>query len=253
MRLALAILVILLSFSYSYGQVLSGRIHSEVDGELLSNVIIQNLKHTNISTISDTNGRYSLRVYKGDSVRMLLAGFQPRILYYTGDNAYWFETVLMYPQSLVIDTVVISKRMSKRSVDSLERYYFYKKTLEFKPAKVKYSLENPFVILNPISGLVEKHTRYYKKIKAFKQMYKKQEGQRFVDSRYSPELVTKLTNLQNDSLYEFMRKYPMATDYAQQATDLEIKMWIKSNYKEWAKSNVKPTDIAPKTDDMKKP
>jgi hypothetical protein len=33
-----------------------------------------------------------------------------------------------------------------------------------------------------------------------------------------------------------MYAYPMAYDFARTATDLELKMWIRDNYREWLKT-----------------
>ncbi len=61
------------------------------------------------------------------------------------------------------------------------------------------------------------------------------EKQNFVDSRYSKELVTSLTKLNEDDAQTFMNAYPMEYDFARAATDLEIKMWIKYNFSQYSK------------------
>jgi hypothetical protein len=238
MKTSLTLLFLLFAAVISFGKHLSGRIQSDGDGTLLADVAIINLRHPEIGAVSDANGKYSIRADKGDSIQFSLVGYTPRILLYTGDNEYWFETVLMRVRSMVLDTVVVGRELSKREVDSFANRAFYDKPLNFKPAKVKYSFkENPFVVQNPISGLIEKHTRYAKKLKRFKQIYNEQEVLSFIDARYPPELITQLTGLKEDSLYRFMQAYPMSYDYAKQASDLEIKMWIKYNYKSWTQNN----------------
>jgi hypothetical protein len=57
------------------------------------------------------------------------------------------------------------------------------------------------------------------------------EQDQFVDSRYTPDLVNTLTNLDGDTLAYFMHQYPMPHDYARTATALELKMWIRYNFK----------------------
>lgn len=101
----------------------------------------------------------------------------------------------------------------------------------------------PFVIKAPISGFIEKRQKKYKRLKAFQKRYIETETQNFIDSRYSPVSVTQLTQLIGDSLITFMQAYPMPYSFARGASELEIKMWIRHNYKEWIK---KPVTIFPK-------
>lgn len=62
---------------------------------------------------------------------------------------------------------------------------------------------------------------------------------RFVETRYTPQLVNLVTNLTGDSLAHFMNAYPMTYYFATNAKELEFKMWIRDNYKHWL-SNGRP-------------
>ena len=63
-------------------------------------------------------------------------------------------------------------------------------------------------------------------------------------TRYTPELVSEMTQLEGNAVYQFMAAYPMEKDYAYVASDLEIKMWIRNNYKQWMKKPEKDRLIA---------
>ena len=76
----------------------------------------------------------------------------------------------------------------------------------------------------------------------FQKTFAEEEVNKFIDTRYTTSLVAKLTGLTGDSVAHFMYDYPMPYDYARNATDLELKMWIRSSYKEWIKR--KPVDTA---------
>jgi hypothetical protein len=54
-------------------------------------------------------------------------------------------------------------------------------------------------------------------------------------------LVAALTGLTGDTVGYFMNANPMPFDYARAATDLELKMWIRYNYKQWLKNPVIPS------------
>jgi hypothetical protein len=57
--------------------------------------------------------------------------------------------------------------------------------------------------------------------------------QKYVDTRYTASLVNKLTGLSGDTLATFMNTYPMEYEYARHATDLELKAWVRDNYKDY--------------------
>jgi len=46
-----------------------------------------------------------------------------------------------------------------------------------------------------------------------------------------------MTGLTGDSIHLFMQQYPIDYEFARSATDLEIKMWVRNNYKQWLKAN----------------
>lgn len=51
-----------------------------------------------------------------------------------------------------------------------------------------------------------------------------------------------LTGLNEESTNTFLYQNPMPHDYARQATNLEIKMWIKFSFKNWHKIDTLPTE-----------
>jgi hypothetical protein len=49
------------------------------------------------------------------------------------------------------------------------------------------------------------------------------------------------TGLTGDSIGYFMYAYPMPYDFVHTATSLEMKMWIRYNYKQWIKKDTVAT------------
>lgn len=241
MRPLILIIVFSLSFSSSssYGQNLSGRIQDYENGLFLANVVIGNLNHPNIGTTSDAGGRYIINAYRGDSLQFDLLGYKTRILVYNGENEFWFENVMLTPESMILDTIIIHRERTKYEKDSIEKRQLYDKVLTYQPPKTKLprlkDLEagQPLKITGPISGLLGKKFRKSKECKAFQEMYSRDESQAFIDSRYTAELVTQLTGMEGEGIYKFMQAYPMSYAYPRQASNLEVMMWIKFNYKEW--------------------
>jgi hypothetical protein len=230
------------------GQTIHGRIVNDDDAVPLAGVVIQNLSNNSYNAISDDEGQYSVSAQKGDSIKFALLGFSPRIVVFSGENEGWFSWIGMKSQSYVIDTIVVRRELTEYQKDSLENREIYGKKVDYRPAKPQLpklkdlKAGKPFVITAPISGFIEKRQKKYKRLKAFQKRYVETEAQHFIDSRYVPTLVTELTRLHGDTLTAFIQAYPMPYSFARTASDLEIKMWIKYNYREWIK---KPVLIPP--------
>ena len=45
-----------------------------------------------------------------------------------------------------------------------------------------------------------------------------------------------MTGFTGDTIGHFMYAYPMPYEFARSASDLELKMWIRNNSKEWLKN-----------------
>ena len=57
---------------------------------------------------------------------------------------------------------------------------------------------------------------------------------KFIDSRYTMSLVMQLTSLTDtETVAAFMYSFPMEYSFARTAGDLELKAWIRNNFKEY--------------------
>ena len=110
-------------------------------------------------------------------------------------------------------------------------------------------------VFSPASALAEQFNKKSKQRARFQENFSKWESQKFVDTRYSSEMVQALTGLTGDTLAAFINAHPMPYDYARAATDLEIKMWVRYNYREWIKKPITLPPPIPKetADTLKKP
>lgn len=150
-----------------------------------------------------------------------------------------------------LGTVLMKVEMSKNTVqleefvlhnltqyqrDSIAMANAYSKELNLQAIKPKFVATGSGVGMNGlIGGAVQKISRSYKRNKKFKAEFKKSEEDKFIDTRYTGVLVSSLTGLpsEGDTLAAFMNTYPMDYDFARHATDLELKMWIRDNYKQY--------------------
>jgi len=119
--------------------------------------------------------------------------------------------------------------LTQYQMDSTERASIY---------KVPLQRTHPNPIMSPASAIAELFSHRAKTVYQFQKNFAAGEVEKFIDSRYSPELVTRLTGITGDSIGHFMYAYPMPLDFARIASDLELKMWIRDNYKKWSRNQV---------------
>ena len=123
--------------------------------------------------------------------------------------------------------------------DSLEMTELYSKELSKKKINPSVSFGGGLIVSGLIGAPVQRLSRSYKRNKRFKENLKKDMEQKYIDTRYTPVLTSALTGLSGDSLGLFMNTYPMNYTFARTAGDLELKAWIRNNYKEYSSKAVK--------------
>jgi hypothetical protein len=156
----------------------------------------------------------------------------------------------MFPLNVRLQEYVLHPEYTPYQKDSAEMAALYSDQLNAAaPIKPGFSNANGGGFTGLIGGAVQKVSRSYKQKKRFRKNFENDEEQKFIDTRYTPELVTKLTGLAGDTLAIFMNTYPMEYKFARTASDLELKMWIRDNYKSYLASppaNILETNPAEK-------
>jgi hypothetical protein len=228
LRYTITILLFLLAATAN-AQALKGRVTDEATGKPLYPVTVVNLD-TRQSAYSNEQGYFSIAVRPGDHVAFSYIGYKPQQKDIGFITASVDINVKMEQINYQLDEFTVRPDYTPYQVDSIRRRSTYQRPLAMPHA-------NPFN--SPISALAQLFAPTTKATFRFQKNYAKWESQLFVDSRYSPELVTQLTGLTGDSLAGFMNNTPMPYDYARTATDLEVKMWIRYNYKQWLKNGAK--------------
>lgn len=216
---------------------LQGTFLDAQSGEPLNSVLIRNL-NSGAVTYSDISGNFSMTVNYSDSLSCSIVGYGSHTVQVLSEEPEQHLLLKLNRKIIAIDTVVV-RSLSKYQQDSLANREIFGKKVDEKPAKfgmVKWKYQEagkPLKFDAPISSLIQKRTKKYKRLKAFQDRYKYDEKQFYADSRYTPELVTTLTGLTNDSSLLFIKTFPVAYDFVRAATDLELKMWIRYHYRTW--------------------
>lgn len=230
MRLVCVILVLLFFAQTINGQTLSGRITDSFSTQPLNGVVLVN-QATNQSTTTDADGNFTLTAQYGNIISATLQGFTSR-QFMANPNS--FMNIAMVQLNVQMNEFVL-KGYTRYQKDSAEMSELFSKDLNTKTIKPKVSFDGGIGVSGLIGSAVQKMSKGYKANKRFKSNFKNDMEQKFVDTRYTQALVNSLTGFTGDTLVGFMNTYPMAYEFARAGTDLEMKMWIRDNYKVWKK------------------
>ncbi len=228
-QLLLSIVLLLINFSV-YSQTLKGIVLNGETYKPMGAVTVQDMANGH-TTGTDSEGNFMLNASIGDMISFSFNGYHPiqkTATSYAGMGVSLLPISMRLPEYTVHELTQFQK-------DSVEMTNLYSQELNRKTIKPKVSTDGGLVVSGLIGAPVQRMSKSYKRNKKFKETFKKDMEQKFIDSRYKPDLVTTLTGLTGDSLLRFMNKYPMEYAYARSVSDLELKAWIRDNYKEYSK------------------
>jgi carboxypeptidase-like protein len=213
------------------GQTQKGIVVDGGTARPLSPATIVNLS-TRQSAYSDIQGNYELPAKAGDTLSFSYSGYHPVL---KPANPYEMLLTELLPLNVDLQEHVVHN-LTPFQKDSIEMTTMYSKELNTKPVKIGFSSANGGGVTGLIGAPVKKMSRSYKRNKKFKENFKQDMEQKYIDTRYTPSLVASITRFTGDSVFVFINSYPMEYNFARTATDLELKMWIRNNYKEYIKS-----------------
>lgn len=208
-------------------QSLQGVVTDAVSGKALFPVTVVNLSTQQVTTTSE-NGKYNIAARAGETIAFSFIGYRavekimpPAVLVSTAN-------IHMQPTEYRLGELQIRPgHLTKYQIDSLERAKTYRVPLQ-------RSHPSPFV--SPVSAIAEKFSKKARRTYQFQKDFAAGEIDKFIASRYTPSLVSSLTGLSGDSVGYFMGTFNMPYDFARTASDLELQMWIRNNYRQWIKT-----------------
>jgi hypothetical protein len=228
----LALIILLLSVT-AHAQTMQGTVADALTGRPLIAVTIVNTSTQQVTTTND-NGLYTILAKEGDVIAFSFIGYRvaerrkPPAVIIANVN------VQLEPTEYQLKEFQFRPRhLTQYQVDSIERVKTYRIQLQRMPP-------SPFV--SPVSAIAEKFSKKAKRTYQFQKDFAAGEKDKFIDTRYTSTVVSRLTNLKDDSLGNFMNAFPMPYEFARVASDLEVQMWIRNNYKAWIKRY--PVDTA---------
>ncbi len=211
------------------GIVTDGESSKPVAGAIVTNQATQQ------STNTDEEGNFLLLARSGDIISVSFHGYHTIQRTATPGVLMHFEL-----RSISVKLPDYEVRgLTPFQKDSLEMTELYSKELSKKKINPSVSFGGGLIVSGLIGAPVQRLSRSYKRNKRFKENLKKDMEQKYIDTRYTPVLTSALTGLSGDSLGLFMNTYPMNYTFARTAGDLELKAWIRNNYKEYSSKAVK--------------
>lgn len=201
------------------GKLIDADNKNPLQGATITNTINGKVVFTNAEGLFDIEGNV------GDQVKFYCPAY--RVQYHVIISGLK-DIRLTFPMKLMgqdlQEVTITQKYKTQYQRDSASRYEESSRVL---------AREKTTSIMSPFSLLAERLSKKQRAIFKFKKDFYKMEQSQYTDSRYNPELVAVLTNFSGDTLAYFMNQYPMPYDYSRNATALELKMWIRYNYKDF--------------------
>ena len=138
-------------------------------------------------------------------------------------------------RSIQMKEVVVKRRGYDFKKDSAEHRAIDQKAFNTASQRTQVKVGGPGIAVNGLfSDLAYAINGKKRKAKEFTKLVLANEQEHIIqDSRYTPGLTRNVTHLSGDTLAYFMNAYPISVDYAQSASELELMMWIRENYKDW--------------------
>lgn len=201
--------------------VLEGRILGW-DSLPLAGVSIRNI-HTNAVTVTNSEGYYSIPANSNDTILFRAIGYVILAL----RKPLVPRTLYLRSQAMDLQGVEIVQRSYLK--DSLELREEYQKGFNFRRPKfgevVKIIPMGIGININQLKKAVS--FKANKRADIFKERLINFEQDKFIDQRFTAELVANLTGLEDDSLQHFMNHNRPSFEFARDASQYDLLLFIK--------------------------
>lgn len=185
-------------------------------------------KRTMTGTLSSESGRYYIEALPGDTIEFSMLSYAQRQVVAPGMST----TQDIYLQRRLFELQGVNVKGINHTKDSLAtrqeygRYFNYK-----KPGAMDVLKTLPANPITALTYLVPSKTR--KRKEQFKEQLVYWEKEKYIDYRYSPELVAKMTKLQSPELDTFMHKYRPGYQFLNEASEYDLLLFIKQSFEDY--------------------
>ncbi|HXB91038.1 MAG TPA: carboxypeptidase-like regulatory domain-containing protein [Puia sp.] len=189
-------------------------------------------------TATDSNGNYALLVKRDDSIYFSYLGKATARYPVAGMNLSGEFDIALHVDPVELKEVRVMPRNYR--MDSLQNRKDYAKIFNFKKPGFKINdVGNAGVGLGVGIDLDELINMFRfqrtRRILAFQHRLLDEEQDKFIDYRFSPSVVLKITHLTGDELDTFMIRYRPSYEFCKKSTDYDLYDYIKLAFQEYQK------------------
>lgn len=179
------------------GQNMQGEILDFTSKQALGDVNVTNI-HTGEITLSNEKGHFSVTVVAGQLVEFRREGYKVlRVRVPKGKLPSFFRVIMQEEGTGVTDYVNGRGAAPDHKTDSIRYRNIYGSTLDVP------RLEGLDAVRHPFSAMSKKNRQIW----AFQEEYEMYQQQKYIDYAFNEKLVTYVTNLKGDSLYQYMQMF----------------------------------------------
>jgi hypothetical protein len=199
-------------------------------------------------TTTDSNGNYIITVRSDDSIFFSYLGRSTVKYPVNAINVFTNFDIALHVDPIELKEVRVMPKNYR--MDSLQNRKDYAKIFDFKkPTGIK--------LTSPSSGagvgldLDELINAFRfdrnRRMLAFQRRLKDEEREKFIDHRFSPYIVKKVTHLDDEELDSFMLRYRPSYEFCEVATDYDFLDYVKLAYQQYKRAG------KTKSGEMRKP
>ena len=186
-------------------------------------------------TTTDSNGNYVIVVPLKDSIWFSYLGRTTVRFPVSGINYYSGFDIALHVDPIELKEVRVMPRNYR--ADSMQNRQDYAKIFGYRKPGFKITDGSgglgAGVDLNSLIEMFNK-TKIHRTL-AFQQRLVEEEHDKYVDHRFNPSIVLRITRLQGDELDSFMARYRPSYEFCVRATDYDLFDYIKLAFAEYQK------------------
>lgn len=222
------LLLLVLAMQQSTAQVrISGMVEDADSHQGLASVSIWAVKGK-YGAISNETGRFFIQADPGDTLEFTMVGYIKYDLIVPAISATL--NISLKRQMFNLGGVAVRGRNYQRDSAATraeyDKYFNYK-----KPTAGDFFRTLPANPVTALTYLIPNKTR--KRKEAFRGQLEYWEKENYVDHRYSPELVNRMTKLDGNELDSFMLRYRPSYQFLEESTEYDLLLFIKKSFEKY--------------------
>ena len=228
-----AILICVACCFNASAQQISGQL---IDADSRAPIIYATVSSSIEKTRTDIAGHFTVKIARNDTIKIDAAGYNQYMVPVKDLQSTRSMTIVMQKTLQMLKEVMVYSNRN-RVRDSINNRQQYAGIFNYKPDKIKDAFTTPpanvpfaFVTIDLgklIDALNKKNDPAYKR----QQLLIRDEQNDYIRSRYSKQLITRVTGLKGDSLQLFTDRYYPVFTLLKKMSDYDLVIYLKQKLK----------------------